>query len=1466
MRKRYNIKSKLAGMLAAVMVFSMAVPGHPAYAVDFGDLVKIKFNPQNGPGVQLSSYSGVASGGAMEGNLFVASGQAGSPLTSSANFAGLPTDDFGSGARPKVPDFNGITWDGYTFDGWYGTSGNRVETLPYAFPYDSVTTYNAVWKSNETTPYTFRVEHYRDFNTARDEADGSSGWPADYEDPDLRKFFESSWESTQMANNPISATYRRDIPGYRFKSVLLKNNKVRKYGEASGQGTMEEGGASINTSTNAVRGSMPNDSLTAAYRYEPDPAKKFQITVRYVDMEGNQIKAPESRTLPVESGYVIEPAVINSYLLESAELTDGGITDLDGMGVISAEDAGVSLNTSDYYFTGKMPNQAITFTYQYGLDPSFETILRVKRMDNHGNILREEETRAVNPGVPVEVDVDEMPGYVYPPNIVWEDSLSEVSLNQETKKLNLTPNLQGGTVTITYTEDLTDENYWAKVEFYNGQNGFFNGSTAPKFVKKSGDNTLAQVTEGLIPTPSSHYSFDGWYKATSNGSNKTGPKLADDTVINTSIKLFANFEETEGEWFDLKFVSGPHGAIEGNKTSHVEIGTSWSSLILPSTHPDNFYMFDGWFDENGNRMQGPQTINADQTYTARFIPIGLSDDNILTMPDAQGTIGSDGSGKVGVSGANQNRRYALTDMDYKVVGTKLGSQLKNAGFTGLNPCTSYYVYEMIQGANPDVGVILPENLDPGTFSPPSRVTVPALGSNYDVQDDGTGMKQVVVEPADPGTLYAILNIEGDVMDVPGADEDGWVMSSGATPRAVLGGLESNQLYVVVAKQPGEDTGAADKILLGTQVAVIGNSQEQQDYTIALTNGGFITKIVRGGVTVDFDDDKTAVVKAGDLISLDAETTNSQGQAFRQWSALIGRLTLADKTRRNPTITMPEGNLVLQANYYAAVSAATPGNASIDYTPKTGAVALDLSDDRMADLIDGLTDNSSDQDAMTAGVDVLYTVKFTQRAPKASESEAAKAEVGNDAVKVPWTLSSVLTRQVGGSNKDIPPGVDKEPDIRIYAVLDRSMRGYTDYQLWNVEDLDGEYTCTQVPMEPDPDDADSGFTGVVSFDANVEGTYVLTYLKAHEVRIIDDKRSVEHIIKVRSGTALEDAQGFMDLDIFDAYTDPITGVVWEYNGLGRTASSNNGYDTGEPVTKNLTLHVLYQMEDDTQWQEARQKLLTQISIAQALKDNPSVSEEDKEELSDAIDIALEVANRIYRPTVDELLDTYDTLKALVDSITSGGNDPNDPNPPDNPDDPDHPDNPDNPNRPGGNGGGGGGGSRGGSGGGRSLGPGTTFNDYRTYAVGTEGRWESIGTDGRQWSFILRSGRTIKDQWINIKYEDARQTCTYHFNAAGIMDYGWYMDAGGHWYYLNDNLGADFGRLVMGWYYDAKDMKWYYLNQFTGGMATGWQKLGEYWYFFSTGGQDGRPMGTLYVNEMTPDGYPVDENGRWMRETP
>ncbi|RHB47831.1 argininosuccinate synthase [Enterocloster aldenensis] len=1474
-----NIKSKLAGVLAAAMVISMAAPVNQVYAIGYGETSKLKFDPQDGPGMSLTSYSAVASGDAMEQGVFVATGQAGHPLTSSDNFAGLPNDDFGSGPRPKVPDFNNVTWDGYTFDGWYAASGKKVETLPYAFPYEASTTYKAVWKGNDDTPYTFRVEHYRDFNPTRGEASDSSGWPSDYNDPDLRKFYETNWNSTQMANNPISATYRRDIPGYMFTSVLIKNNKVRKYGEPLGGGTMTEGGAAINSATHAVKGNMPNDNLTVAYRYEPNDKKTFPITIRYVDKNGDQIKAPDTMNLPVEADYAFDPPAITSYLPESVSLTNGGVTDLEGRGIISASDAGCSVtphNGGNTHVTGTMPNQAIEFTYKYKDDDNFEIKLQVNYMDNHKNSMEEaagleDVNQVITANTPYTIPVPDMDGYVYPPNIKWDPSLA-VDFDKDTEELTVTSNIQGGAIEITYNEDLSDTGYWAKVEFYNGENGSFGVTPASKFIKKAGGITLSQVTDGIELNPSPHYRVDGWYEATSNGSDKQGPKLAEDMVISRSIKLYANFVEQEGDWFDLRFAAGDHGSISGNKTMHVVKNTLWTDLDLPDTDPDTFYQFDGWFDEMGNRVQSSQTIMSDQTYTARFVPIGVQDDGIPAMPDAYGSVGSNGSGKVTVAGVNEDRRYALTDMDREVLEIKPGTQLKNSGFTGLRPSASYYVYELLMTANPLPGATLPDNVDPGTCSPPTRVTVPALGNNYKVMDGADGTMQVVVEPADPQAVYAILTMEGDVINVPDSDGEGWVTPEGSPGRAVLGGLEGNQLYVVVAKQPGEDTEAADKLLLGTQVSVVGSSQADEEYTITLTNGGYITKIKRLGVSVDFDDTATAVVRAGDKITFDTDPVDSQGQTFKQWSGLIGRFTLEDKTRRNPTITMPEGNLVIQADYNGAASAATPGNASVDYTPKNGSVALDLSTDLRSDLIDGLTNNTSDQDAMADGIDVGYTVKFSQRPPKASESNAVKEEVGDEAVKVPWTLTSSLTRQVGGANKDIPAGVDTTPDIRVFASLDRSMYGYIDYRLWNLEDLDENPTCTSVDMEPDPNDEDSGFSGVVSFDAKVGSTYVLTYLKAYGVKIIDPKRAALHMVKVKTDTPLEDGGGFLDLPIFEDYTDPITGIVYEYRGLGRTPASSNEYDITEPVKKNMTLYVLYDQTDDSEWQEARQKLMDQITIAQALKDDPAVDGEDRDALEDAIDIALEVANRVYRPTLDEMVDTYNMLKDLVDSITSEGDNPDTPDTPDNPDTPDTPDNPDNPDtpdtpdtpdRPGG---GGGGSARAGGGGGRILGPGFSFNNYRTFSAGTEGSWQTVGGDPAKWQFILNRGTPVKDQWANVKYGGTGQAGTYHFNKEGIMDYGWYMDDQGEWYYLNEAQGPVFGSMVVGWYLDAGTNKWYYLNEFTGAMATGWQKLGEDWYYLNPVSQEGRPRGTLYVDGMTPDGYPVDENGKWIRETP
>ena len=94
MRKKFNIKSKLAGALAAVMVFSMTAPGIPVYAVNHGDQSVIEFDPQAGPDLSHSSYSTMPR---RDTGVSYATGQAGFPLISSNDFSGIPTENFGSG-------------------------------------------------------------------------------------------------------------------------------------------------------------------------------------------------------------------------------------------------------------------------------------------------------------------------------------------------------------------------------------------------------------------------------------------------------------------------------------------------------------------------------------------------------------------------------------------------------------------------------------------------------------------------------------------------------------------------------------------------------------------------------------------------------------------------------------------------------------------------------------------------------------------------------------------------------------------------------------------------------------------------------------------------------------------------------------------------------------------------------------------------------------------------------------------------------------------------------------------------------------------------------------------------------------------------------------------------------------------------------------------------------------------------
>lgn len=62
MKKRFNLKAKLAELLAAVMVFSMAAPGIPAYAVNYGETSVIEFDPQAGPACSIPATAACPGG------------------------------------------------------------------------------------------------------------------------------------------------------------------------------------------------------------------------------------------------------------------------------------------------------------------------------------------------------------------------------------------------------------------------------------------------------------------------------------------------------------------------------------------------------------------------------------------------------------------------------------------------------------------------------------------------------------------------------------------------------------------------------------------------------------------------------------------------------------------------------------------------------------------------------------------------------------------------------------------------------------------------------------------------------------------------------------------------------------------------------------------------------------------------------------------------------------------------------------------------------------------------------------------------------------------------------------------------------------------------------------------------------------------------------------------------------------
>ena len=152
----------------------------------------------------------------------------------------------------------------------------------------------------------------------------------------------------------------------------------------------------------------------------------------------------------------------------------------------------------------------------------------------------------------------------------------------------------------------------------------------------------------------------------------------------------------------------------------------------------------------------------------------------------------------------------------------------------------------------------------------------------------------------------------------------------------------------------------------------------------------------------------------------------------------------------------------------------------------------------------------------------------------------------------------------------------------------------------------------------------------------------------------------------------------------------------------------------------------------------------------------------------------------------------------------------------------------------------------------------LNDYGAGVVNCwrlkDGKYVYLGADGK-----MKTNCWIKDynEWYYVKTDGTRYESSwakidgnwYWFGGSGkMMSNGWLKLADGKWYYFRSG-----GQMATGWVKDGN--KWYYLTGSGAMAANKWVKSGSYWYYLGSNG-------AMLTNTITPDGYRVDSEGRWI----
>ena len=1244
---------------------------------------------------------------------------------------------------------------------------------------------------------------------------------------------------------------------------------------------------------------------------------------RYILKEVNISYIDSDRNIAISN-----PTANATLLTNDAVSATGNYTRLTANSVSAATGAGE--------ISGQMPNQDVKITYKYYINPSFETTLSVKYMDDRGNditslILSEYErangalpttTGASNGSKYKEVDgsgnatflkfktgysstgsyninipVPKVANYKYGTDhpkaqlnggtATWGSSYQTAIANIDSSWSDTnqyfdlttasTGPIENKEIIVTYAVDPTAIVQLIPINGAGGSIRVANSPTAAEYnVNTDAAINLSRLNQTststtydvdikpsdmiYYPVPNAGYRFDHWETSSELGSQQVNLNLGTPQTVTgipkskNTITLTAKFTKIPSNFNTYHFNIGGHisplslgqdAEIANVDASGNPINLTFGDLsAYTAVNADTGYTVQ-WFDGNFNPVDATTPINNlnGQTFTAFAQPTTAL---VANAPVADGQLHpTNGTPSIQIhpSSIDSRLRYVIVDpITGNVVKIVNGANLvPTAGEitdSSLNPGQSYQVYTALPTAVISVGMPVPSS----DVSTPTSTTIPtAINPQPQADPNNRGKAKITISPLSANTDYALIGPNGVV----------YPFTTPSGNNIVFDNLDPDVNYQIVARPTGTTTDPVTRqattspTTVSTANLVIVNPSN--DITLIADATPQYTFVRINGTNASTGNPLQGIAE-GTQVEIKAAPIDTSGKNFQSWNVVRG-LRNYNIVGDRITFTMPNVPVTLQTVF-------SPISASNTWSKN---------------YVDNLGSNQN--------VGVIYPVvneagDFRIQIIKSSIPTATRNAIAfetDDSFKSVFLMTFNVQKKNPATgnweNYVDPTGADITFDANIETGALLGNRSYGFYELGGSLASPSNAGGNTINPFTGVDFTSPSYTGEFSLTVSNGSTYAWGYTLPDDVRkvIVRDARdgSLVSTLNIAPTRVIEDYASLYTANITNDYVDN-NGITWHYEGVSDDRNSFVPTDTTTRVLSDATVYLYFSNDRVDRAQAARD--LDDL-IKQANIELPKVANTGM--LQMAIDAAQAVLTKTNRKSsTAELKAAFDALELALKNAgrksTGGGSSS------------------------------GGSSGRGSSGGGAASsnagrGRANTWSGSTPIAVGIGGNWELINPeeaaknlDNSKWIFKLTTGERVTGwQLLSYTFEGRTKVEWYHFEQDGIMDSGWFLDRDTNkWYYLSMNHDGFFGEMIKGWHHDPDDTRWYFLDRNDGHMHVSWDKIDGNWYFFNpnppaqtwffdntTGrwnygdNKDIRPLGSMYVNEETPDGFHVNAEGAW-----